>query len=374
MDIYVKLFLKIEKPSLNDNPSKILFIVLAQLGDTLIMSYVFPLIKARFPNSSIDVLCGEWSRPILEKNPYINNIIFFNHLRMNRSKDTIWTKMKNHSKTSRSALNFIRRQKYDVSIEGGVTHPNGNILSYRGNVKRRIGFGSGGFGSLLTDEMNFPKQENFHIMEAVLGELRLLGIDKTLEDIKPYFNIGENSGVHILSKKNLLDLNKPFMIIHPESGNINHMMGNTFWEEITRGILNSSDYFIVICGIFNETSILAEYLSKNIGGLENRVVSAVQKLSLNEFYLLSCKAAGALTVDSLAAHLCSINCRTLSFYKNGYGRYFFPISGKKSTVVHNHIPSKKVFGIPNCNYIYVSDFELEETYTIIEIFLRELND
>jgi heptosyltransferase III len=373
VDVYVKLFLKIENPKIEETPRKILFIVLAQLGDALVMSYVFPFIKKRFPDCTIDVLCGEWSKQILEHNPYINKLIFFNHIRMNRSAETIWTKVQNHFRTSRSALNSIRGQYYDLSIEGGVTHPNGNVISFRGKVKRRIGFGSGGFGSLLTDEVTLPNQENFHIMEAVLSELKLLEIEKSLEDINPYFNPDEKIDTQILFENNKLNPKKPFLIIHPESGNNKRMLSSIFWEEIIRTVLKSSNYYVIICGIYNSTSIFVEYLfNKNLGS-EGRIISKVQKLSLDEFFLLSCNAVAAITVESLAAHLCSINCRTLSFYKNGYGRYFFPISRNQSTVVHNHSPSREADVFPNCDSIFIENFESETIYNITEDFIKSLN-
>jgi heptosyltransferase-3 len=149
VDIYAYFFLNKNAPEIYSEPNKILFITIAQLGDALVESYVFPLIRERYPNAQIDVLTSEWCNPILENNPYIRNIFFFNHFRMNRSEISILAKILSHVKTSRQVLKTLRLQKYDLSIEGGVTHPNGNILSYRAKVRRRVGFGSGGFGSLL---------------------------------------------------------------------------------------------------------------------------------------------------------------------------------------------------------------------------------
>ena len=372
VDIYAKIFIRSKKKSDVNNPKKILFIILAQLGDALVMSYVFPFIKERFPNSDIDVLIGEWAEPILKKNPYVKNLIFFNHFRMNRTKNSILKKIITHIQTYQTALNYIRFQKYDLSIEGGVTHPNGNIITYRGRVKRRIGFGSGGFGSLLSDEVPFPKQTNFHIMEAILGELRLIGIYKTLNDIQPYFYPAKKSFEHSFSNKNVSNINKPYVIVHPESGNNRHLMSKIFWQEVVKRILKTDDHFIIICGIFYESSTLVEFLLQNVEGSENRIINAVQKLSLDELYILSNNAIASITLDSLAAHLCSISCRTLSFYNNGYGRYFFPISGIHSTVVHNHLSSRQMLNIPKCESMYVEKFEFKETYDIIEKFLNEL--
>jgi len=371
VDLYAKIFVKNKKLKNYSDPDKILFIILAQLGDALVMSYVFPFIQERFPNSKIDVLCGEWAKSILENNPYISNLIFFNHIRMNRSNRFIWGKIKSHIKSSHSALKFIRLQKYDLSIEGGVTHPNGNIISYRGRIKRRVGFGSGGFGSFLTDEVIFPEQKNFHILEAVLEELRIIGINKQLNDIKPYFKISEAFEHEDLSITKLPDLKTPFVILHPESGNKKRMMSKNFWLQVVKRIISKSNYYIIICGLKKESSELAEFLLSNVPGSNNRIIDAVQKLSLEEFSYLISKSTASFTVESLAAHFCSIHNRTLSFYNNGYGRYFFPISKGCVTVIHNHLPSKELLSTPNCNSFYVQNFEDEGTYIIVDKFLAQ---
>lgn len=371
VDLYAKIFVRNKKLKNYSDPDKILFIILAQLGDALVMSYVFPFIHDRFPNSKIDVLCGEWTRPILENNPHINKLIFFNHIRMNRSDKSIWGKLVSHIKSSHSALKYIRSQKYDLSIEGGVTHPNGNILSYRGEVKRRIGFGSGGFGSLLTDEVIFPEQKNFHILEAVLEELRIIGINKQLIDIKPYFKISEAYDDKDLSITALPDLKTPFVILHPESGNKKRMMSKNFWLQVVKRIISKSNYNIIICGLKKESSELAEFLLSNVPGSNNRIIDAVQKLSLEEFSFLSSKSTASFTVESLAAHFCSIHSRTLAFYNNGYGRYFFPISERCVTVIHNHLPSKELLSTLICNSFYVQNFEDEKTYAIVDKFLSQ---
>jgi heptosyltransferase III len=366
VDIYVNLFIKIDKSTKLAQPNKILFIILAQLGDTLVMSYLFPFIRERFPNSQIDVLIGEWSKPILENNPYINNVFYFNHVRMNRSKDSLWRKITIHFKSSRSALKYIQLQRYDLSIEGGVTHPNGNIITYRGKVKTRIGFGSGGFGSLLTDEVSLPKHTNFHILEAILEELRIIGINKTLNDIRPYFQSSKPNNTSDLSINKSLKTKNPFVIIHPESGNLNHKMSNKFWLQIVRRIMAINNIMIIFCGTSKETSNLLNYLLSNIKGSENRIIDTVQKLSLDEFFKLSNNSLMAFTVDSLAAHFCSINSKTISLYNNGYGRYFFPIPNINTIIIHNHLTSKDHFLHPKIKEIYVSNFDSESTFRLIE--------
>lgn len=370
VDAYAHLFLKPKKNYHEKDPDKILFIVLAQLGDALVMSYMFPFIRERFPAAQIDVLVGEWTKPIFKNNPYIRNIIFFNHIRMNRSDISLLKKIYSHISSSKSALQKIRLEGYDLSIEGGVTHPNGNILSYRGKVKKRIGFGSGGFGALLTDEILFPTHSGFHILEALLEELKIVDINKKMEDIKPYYyplhnSLTKDHPFYFYSKE-------PFIMIHTESGNSNRMLSERFWLEVAKIILGAKIYKILICGTSQKSNELFNFLVANLYDDRRRFENAVQKLSLDDFFLLSKYAKAVITVESLPAHISSISNKTLSIYKNGSGSFFFPIPNINATIIHNHSQSNKVKIHDKINNYYVKDFESEGTFKIIDMFIKNL--
>ena len=370
VDLYAKFFIDKNLTSQTVEPDNILFVSLGHLGDAVIDSFVFPLIHERYPNVQIDVLTGEWCKPVLENNPYVRKLIFFNHFRINRSEISLWKKIRSHIKSSHSALDTIRSKKYDFSIEGRISHPNGNLFTYRGRIKRRIGFGSGGFGSLLTDEVLVPAQSGFHILDAVLEELKKIGIEKKLEEIKPYFSVSKTG----TSKGNPYAkyFNDSFIIVHPESGNVNRMFSNEFWLEVIKIILDAKKYKIIICGTSSESIDLINFLLTILPDTKEQIINAVQKLSIDEFFLLAEHAKAAITLESLPAHLCAITCNTLSFYKNGPGILFFPISNKKVTIIHNHTPSRNVDVHTGLKNYYVKKFESKETYLLVSDLIKSL--
>lgn len=370
VDIYAKFFIRRKINIQYTEPKNILFVTLAQLGDALAESYVFPLIKERFPNADIDVITSEWCKPILKNNPYIRNVFFFNHFRMNRSEKSFLKKISSHIKSSRASLKKIRLQKYDLSIEGGVTYPNGNLLCYRGKVERRIGTGSGGFGALLTDIAEIPPHHGFHILEALLEVLRLIGIKKKLEDLKPYYIIHNKKAFikHPFSSY----FNRSFIIIHPESGNVKRTMSNDFWLEIIKIIFNTTNFYVIICGTSIKSIELINFCLANLHKGKDYITNAVQKLSIDELFLLSKYAKAAFTVESFAAHFCAINCNTFSFFKNGSGAYFFPIPNKKSTIIHNHFPSKNIKVHHNLENYFVENIESDEIFELVNKFILGL--
>ena len=370
IDLYAKIFIRKNNSNWNTDPEKILFVTLAQLGDALVESYVFPLIKARYPKAKLDVLTCSWCKPVLEHNPYIRNLFFFDHFRMNRVEKSFLKKVARHISTSRSALKNIRAEKYDLSIEGGLTHPNGNFLCYRGKVKRRIGSGSGGFGSLLTDEVPFPSKNGFHIIEALLEKLKRIGIEKKLEEIKPYYNTSNIDNQKL--QKFASFSNDPFIFVHPESGNVKRLMSDQFWLEIVRNILDLKKSRVIICGTSDKSHELVSYLLSNIKDSKEWIIDLVGKISLDEFFLLGKKAKAGITLESLAAHLCSINCRTISFYKNGSGAFFFPVPNKSSIIIHNHSLSKEIKTLSSLQSFYINDFGSKRSTEIIDNFLKKI--
>ncbi len=370
VDLYSKFFHKKDISERNAEPKQILLVTLGHLGDALIASFIFPLIRERYPKTALDVLTGEWCKPVLENNPYIRDLIFFEHFRANRSSISGWKKFMRHNNTARSALKTILLKRYDLSIEGRVHYPNGNLLCYRGKIKRRVGFGSGGYGSLLTDEVLFPSRSNFHLLDALLEELRIVGIDETLESIKPYFT----TSIEVIQKLHpfAFCFQKPFVIIHPESGNIKRRLSREFWLQIVQSIIHATDYMIVICGTEKASSYLSDFLSENLSEGKERIIDTVGKLSLDEFFVLSRYAKAAFTVESLAVHLCAINCETISFYKKGSGTLFFPIPNKKSTMIHNHLPSKGAIVHPKIVNHFVNDIESKETTALVAEIIQSL--
>ncbi len=373
VDLYSRVFIRKEISKNLTEPKNILFVTLGHLGDALIGSYIFPLLKGRYPNAQIDVLAGEWCKPVLSNNPNISRLIFLNHFRINRSGISFWKKILIHIKSSRSALKTIRSNHYDLSIEGRISHPNGNLICYRGKVKRRIGFGSGGFGSLLTDEIPFPSNQNFHMLDAILGELKLVGIHKAIENLNPYFNLSNR----LPQMTDLVAdfIKEPFIILHVETGKDylpERLIKEDFWLEIVQLVFSNTKFKVIVCGTTKKSTNLFEFLQLNLSNFKSKLLSAVNIISLDEFFLLSHYAIAAITVDSLAAHLCAVNCDTISFYKNGFGALYFPISNMKAIVIHNHVSSKNINIRPNTISDYVNEVESEKTFSIFTERLKKL--
>jgi heptosyltransferase-3 len=227
---------------------KVLLVALGHLGDVLLYSYMLPSLRQRFPKAEIDVLTGTACRPVLEDNRYIDRILYFDHLRLNRKRISIFSKLAVHVSTFMTALIAIRKARYDVSIDPKTYYPNGNLLTYLGKIPLRIGFGSGGFGSLLNAELELPQDRPLRYEELMQSCLIACEVSSSAE-LVVYFPSASDA------TRAAFDLEDgQFCLILPESGAIRKMLAWTFWDNIVTMLLKNTSWKIVISGVEAATS------------------------------------------------------------------------------------------------------------------------
>jgi heptosyltransferase III len=371
IDIYASLFIQKDqvKIVLPAEP-KFLFISLGHLGDALLLSYVFPLVKKRCPNAIINVLTSSSCLPVLQNNLFIRKIHIFDHFRNNRDSVSRWKKLIRHYSTMRRALKEIRLEHYDVSIEGRVHYPNGNIIALWGKVRNRVGFGSGGFGGLLTKETPLPESGTYHLLQAILKELEFLGIRGSLEEIHPYFMLPSKS----TDSSRSIAADHPFILLHPESGAKARTLTSPFLQKILVTILTESQWNIVVCGVFAETSSMVDSFSRTEPRAALRIMNLVGKLSLDALFEYSKHAVASVTVESFAAHFFAVSSPTFSFFKNGSSNLYFPLPGCSVMVVHDDVASRQLLHYPHLMSAYVPVLESEESLHYLMKFLSEGRD
>ncbi|WP_080057803.1 glycosyltransferase family 9 protein [Spirosoma aerolatum] len=335
----------------------ILVMTSGHLGDALIVSYIFPLIRQRYPNAQIDVLAGSWCDPIWKGNPYIRRVIHLNHPNTNRRPLSTWGKWQEFYQTAKSATATLHDTVYDFSIDVRFSDsPMHFVLPYL-KVKRKIGYGTRGFGGLLDDEFFMPDEE-VHNFDLILKLLKPMGIEADLRTVKPYFVHPAESPDQLWSK---LDRSVPTqkpILIFPESGDEVRMLPLEYWSELAVRLLQESTSPIVFGGQKAFTTNLYEQVRAAEPAFADRLVSAVGKLTLQDMASLSEQAKAAFTLDSLPMHLCCLGCPTLSFQKRGMGIQFFPISSQPTLVIHNHEPSRYLtLDRPGFSSEYVTTFD-----------------
>ncbi len=319
----------------------ILFMTSGHLGDALILSYIFPVVRARYPEAVIDVLSGDWCDPIWQSNPYIRRVVHLNHANTNRRNWSTVKKWQNFRQTFRSAVAALKTETYDYSVDIRFANSPLHFVLPFIRVRRSVGFGARGWGGLLDNEFFLPTGEFHHF--TLLDELwKPLGISARVETIQPYFETPGLTVGQIWQKLNQPQPTGPVVLLCPEAGGTEKMLPTGFWLEAARRVLHDETATLVLSGQTDFTTTIYESLRREQPNDTSRVVSGVGRLTIQEMAVLAGSSQYAVTLDSLPVHLCSIFCPTVAFFYNGMGLQFFPISARPTLVLHNHAGSREL--------------------------------
>lgn len=352
----------------NEESPTILLMSSGHLGDALILSYAFPLIRERCPNAQIDVLAGSWCDPIWRDNPYIRRVVHLNHVSTNRRVVSKWAKWREFYQTTKSAINTLRDTVYDYSIDTRFSDsPMHFVLPYL-RVKRKIGFGTRGFGGLLDEEFFMPDGE-IHTFDLTLQLLKPMGVMGDIRTVTPYFFHPPQTPAQLWAKLDQpVPVPKPILLC-PESGSPVRALSIEFWSQLADRLLDEVDNPLVFSGQTAFATELYERVRAANPSAADRLFSTVGKLSLYDLANLSEQAQAAFTLDSLPLHLCCLGCPTLAFQKNGLGLQFFPIASQPTMVLHNHVPSRSLtLDRPGFESEYVTDFDVTVLERAMEWF------
>jgi heptosyltransferase-3 len=343
--------------SLNTDAPQILLMTSGHLGDALILSYAFPLIRQRYPKAQIDVLAGSWCDPIWKGNPYIRRVVHLNHVSTNRRPLSKWGKWQEFYQTTTSAIKALRDTVYDFSVDVRFSDSPMHFVLPQLQVKRKFGFGTRGFGGLLDEEFFMPDEE-IHNFDLILKVLKPMGIEGDLQTVEPYFVHPAQSSTELWAKLNRPVPEQKPVLIFPESGGEFRMLPIDYWAQLASRLLAETPHPIVFSGQKAFTTELYERVRNENPAAAERLIPAVGTLNLQDIASLSEQAQAAFTLDSLPMHLCCLGCPTFSFQKNGMGVQFFPIASQPTLVVHNHQLSRDLtIDRPGFQSEYVTVFD-----------------
>lgn len=361
VDIYANLFYKKRTRNYStSSPKRMLIASLGHMGDALTVTYMFPLIKKKYPDIKIDLLAPTWCAAVNEHNPYIDRIIFIDHYQTNRKKISRWEKIKQHYHTFREALPQLQQYAYDYYIDIRYSDAVAHFVLPFITVGKAYGFARRGLGGLLDKEFEVPEGE-FHHFNMYFMLLREMGVTGTLADVEPYFTIAPGVSTESIGKKINLP-NAPYLMVFPESGNEKKQLTPIFWASILNEVLAKTGFGILFCGQTGDSKRIVELIEPQH---HTRLEDTSGKISIHEIAFLSQSTTFALTLDSFPEHLSCIFCKTISIYKCA-GYPFFPLANQPVFLIHNHKPS---VGLPfereNVEVIYKENPETLEVKELI---------
>ncbi len=276
---------------------KILVIKLRHLGDVLLSTPVFSLLKKTFPEAEIDAYIYAESLPMLEGHPGISGFILY---------DSKWKKCGFFSRMQKEfkILKKIRRSHYDLVVN--LTEGDRGALAARvSKGDCRVGFDPEGKGFLgkrgcYTHIVKNCKTPRHHV-ERNLDALRRIGIFAGQQDKSLYYYIPEDAKTVVNRKLTQAKVTSDFVVIHPASR----------WrfkcpdpQLIAQFIDQIDEMAVLVSGPDQNERLFIEKIISLVQRKE-KVVNWAGELSLKELGALLDAAKCLLCVDSVSLHLAS---------------------------------------------------------------------
>lgn len=190
---------------------KILVIQQKMIGDVLASSIICNNLKMLYPESIIDYLVYPFTKPVVENNPNIDNLILFQD---------------EYRKSKKAFLKFllsIKKSKYDLVFDAYGKLESNLVVSFSG-AKTKIGFHKSYSNFLYTQTVKEIERPTTNAGTALENRINLVKLiaDSSRFNLKPKIFLTDeeiNQGKQILQKHNIDLSQKIFMIGVLGSGN-----------------------------------------------------------------------------------------------------------------------------------------------------------
>ncbi len=155
-----------KKPqNIPESIKKILVFKLDHIGDVLMTTPALKALKSRYPDASLTVVVGSWSKGILKDNLDISEILLYDAYWFNRNIDR-----KFNIKKTLDFIKELRKKRFDMfySLRGDFM---GILMGSLLRIPVRVGFNNGGGGFFLTHPIT--PIENIHQVEQFLNAIKV---------------------------------------------------------------------------------------------------------------------------------------------------------------------------------------------------------
>ena len=335
-------------------PENLLIVRTDRIGDVVLTLPLAEIIKKRFPDCKITFLIRNYTKSLVEGNPFIDNILI---LHERDGKPSIKENREN-----------ISRQKFDSCI---VVYPTFTLalIIYLSGIKNIIGTGYRWYSFLFRHKVfQHRKYAEMHELEFNLKLLEVFGIHEKVKEGEVNFNlkVKESAKVNDLAER-FTNINKPVVVIHPGSGGSAVDLPIEKFKELVILLDKRHDLVIIITGSESEENLC------NALAVSKRVHNFAGMFSLNELTAMINKADIFVSNSTGPIHIAAaLGKKTIGFYPNLLqcsAKRWGPFSDK--SVVFTPKSECSDCGREQCNkQECMNSIDINEVYSVI---LSELN-
>jgi heptosyltransferase-2 len=272
---------------------KILVVKTHAIGDLLLVTPSIRALRSICPHSEISVLSGSWSAPILQHNPYINEIITFDD---NILFDKKWGGIF-------KLVNKLRKKHFDLAL---IFQPSMKVrvMIYSAMIKKRVGLAFGNRRSLLTDSILWEPNRSRYIAENYLDLIRKINDDDFDTKLDLFLTDSEKKAADSYLTKKGIDKKNRLIGIAPGGGkNPRDYVPVKIWDkikfvELINRILDDFDARILLFGGKTDADICRYIKSET----SDKVIDTSGEVDLRQLMALIEKCDLLVTNDSAPVH------------------------------------------------------------------------
>jgi ADP-heptose:LPS heptosyltransferase len=323
-------------PAIASEPRRILVSNIAHLGDVVNATAVISPLRKVFPQAEIGFLTSSWARSIIENNPEIKYVHTFDHLLLNRSRLSKWSKFIQHILSARRMLKETRKLKYEIAIDTYHFIQNSIPLLWLARIPVRIGYTSGGFGPLLTHPMPWISQDK-HLVDYHLALLEPLGFSESFRRMAHPTVIVPRVAAPALPPE--------YLVLHAGAGAAYKQWQVEKWCELAAK-LRQTGFDIVLTGSGSHEAAI----SARIKAVVPSAIDLVGQISFAQFVRIIQKAGLLVGVDSVAGHLAAASATpSVLIYTGANNHAQMRPFGRQSKVVTWEVPCSPCFRTNGCD-------------------------
>ncbi|MVN20335.1 glycosyltransferase family 9 protein [Mucilaginibacter arboris] len=277
------------------NCKNILVIRLDNMGDLLMSTPAIRALKETF-KSKITVLTSSMAAGITPHIPEIDETITF---------DVPWVKTANASFSNvfLKMVDVLKEKQFDAAIIFTVFSQNpmpAVMLAYLADIPKRLAYCRENPYELLTNWV--PDEEPYtlikHQVKRDLDLVATVGTKTSNDLLSLKIPKAWNSAKEKLHK-NSIDLQKPWIILHPGVSEIKRQYPTQNWIELGKRLIADFDCQVIITGSASEKKLTDEIQQ----GIGTNAFSVAGLLSLDEFICLIKEASLLIAVNTGPVHI-----------------------------------------------------------------------
>jgi len=265
----------------------------AHLGDVLLSTIILPGIRKKFPLAKIGFLSGSWSTDVIKNSPYIDEIYYVDHWKLYRGDESRFKSFIIYLGSLFSSACKIRKAGYSLAVDLYFFYPNSSLLLWLSKIPIRIGYTSGGFGTLYTHPLDWFDDKE-HVVEYFKQLASMLNISDWSAD-----TIALNC--NLLPPNNFKLLPGSYVVVHPGASLVSKEWPIPKWIELME-FFRLRGVRVLITGKGSNESDIAQ---KIIAGADWGI-NLVNQLSIAELIYVVKGASLLVGLDSFAGHLAAV--------------------------------------------------------------------